>query len=148
MRRADGQGLARQDGESLAGRRAVEENLLPVQAPAEERVPAKQVIRHFFNCLEELSIRYCHWKSNIRLGTTLAGREDIDLLFDPRCDAQLHAALARCGFRTAVSRAGPGPPRIFHALPLDTATVALVDFPAPHQHARLPSLHPNYTTTL
>src|SRR3546814_8562772 len=133
MIRADGQGLARQDGESLAGRRAVEENLLPVQAPAEERVPAKQVIRHFFNCLEELSISYCHWKSNIRLGATLAGREDIDLLVDPRCDAQIHAALARCGFRTAVSRAGTGHPGIFHALALDSATGELVDLHAYHQ---------------
>src|SRR3546814_14675198 len=97
MIRADGQGLARQDGESLAGRRAVEENLLPVQAPAEERVPAKQVIRHFFNCLEELSISYCHWKSNIRLGATLAGREDIDLLVDPPCDDRKRAVAGKSG---------------------------------------------------
>src|SRR3546814_17610254 len=133
MIRADGQGLARQDGESLAGRRAVEENLLPVQAPAEERVPAKQVIRHFFNCLEELSISYCHWKSNIRLGATLAGREDIELLVDPRCDAQIHAALARCGCRTAVSRAGTGQPGLSHALARDRPTRPLGDVPPFHQ---------------
>src|SRR3546814_16551755 len=95
MIRADGQGLARQDGESLAGRRAVEENLLPVLAPAEERVPAKQVIRHFFNCLEELSISYCHGKIDLRIGAPLAGREDIDHPDDPRCDAQIHPDLAR-----------------------------------------------------
>src|SRR3546814_5146342 len=82
MIRADGQGLERQDVESLAGRRAVEEDLSPVQAPTDERVPAKQATRHFFDCLEELGISYCHWKSNTRLEATLAGREDIDLLVD------------------------------------------------------------------
>src|SRR3546814_20109683 len=93
MIRADGQGLARQDGESLAGRRAVEENLLPVQAPAEERVPAKQVIRHFFNFLEEISISYSNWKRTLRLGATLAGREEIDIPINTLGDQPTNAAM-------------------------------------------------------
>src|SRR3546814_123307 len=144
MIRADGQGLERQDVESLAGRRAVEEDLSPVQAPTDERVPAKQATRHFFDCLEELGISYCHWKSNTRLEATLAGREDIDLLVDPRCDARFRTALARCGFRTAVSRAGAGHPGVFHAVALDSATGELVDLHAYHQIVSGDSLVKSY----
>src|SRR3546814_18350446 len=85
MIRADGQGLERQDVESLAGRRAVEEDLSPVQAPTDERVPAKQATRHFFDCLEELGISYCHWKSNTRLEATLAGRRSEERRVGKEC---------------------------------------------------------------
>jgi thymidylate kinase len=102
------------------------------------------VIRRLFECLEELGVNYCHWKSNIRLTATLAGQEDIDLLVDSRSDAQFHAALAQCGFRTTFSRSGSGHPGVFHALALDSATGELVDLHAYYQVVSGDSLVKNY----
>lgn len=144
MTRADSQGLARQDERAVRVRRVAEEDHPPAHAPAEERLPAKQVIRQLFDCLEEVGVSCCHWKSNIRLAATLAGREDIDLLVDPRSDAPFRTALARCGFRAAVSRAGIGHPGIFHALALDSATGELIDLHAYHQIVSGDSLVKNY----
>ena len=134
MTRADRQGLARQEEVPVTGPRAF----------AEDRLPEKQVIRHLFDRLEELGVGYCHWKSNVRLAATLAGREDIDLLVDPRSDAQFRAALAQCGFRPAFSRAALGHPGVFHALALDSATGELVDLHAYHQIVSGDSLVKNY----
>ena len=44
-------------------------------------------IQNLFRSLERNRVRYCHWKSNIRLEETLAAAEDIDLLVDP-CEAR------------------------------------------------------------
>jgi thymidylate kinase len=108
-------------------------------------VPAdKAVIRRLFDCLEELDVNYCHWKSNIRLADTLAGREDIDLLVDPRCAALFHSALARCGYRPAVSRFGNRHPAVFHAIALDSSSGELVDLHAYHQIVSGDSLVKNY----
>jgi hypothetical protein len=58
-------------------------------------LPEKPVIRRLFATLEELGVNYCHWKSHIRLRETLAGLEDINLLVDPRSQAQFRTALVR-----------------------------------------------------
>ena len=93
-------------------------------------VPSKAAIRSLFNSLEQKGVRYCHWKSNIRLEETLAAAEDIDLLVDQR-DAELfHTALLENGFKLAQSRSGIGHPGVFHALGLDEASAELV-----HVHA-------------
>jgi len=87
--------------------------------------PSKAAIRSLFNSLEQKGVRYCHWKSNIRLEETLAAAEDIDLLVDQR-DAQLfHAALLENGYKLAQSRSGIDHPGVFHALGLDEASADL-----------------------
>ena len=91
---------------------------------------SKAVIRSLFNSLERKSIRYCHWKSNIRLEDTLAAAEDIDLLVDQRDARLFHAALLENGFKLTQSRSGIGHPGVFHALGLDEASAELV-----HVHA-------------
>jgi thymidylate kinase len=93
-------------------------------------VSSKAVIRSLFNSLEQKGVRYCHWKSNIRLEETLAAAEDIDLLIDRR-DAELfHTTLLENGFKLAQSRSGIGHPGVFHAFGLDEASAELV-----HVHA-------------
>jgi thymidylate kinase len=93
-------------------------------------VSGKAVIRNLFVSLEQKGVRYCHWKSNIRLKETLAAAEDIDLLIDRR-DAELfHAALLENGFKLAQSRSGVGHPGVFHAFGLDETSAELV-----HVHA-------------
>jgi thymidylate kinase len=93
-------------------------------------VSSKAVIRSLFNSLEQKGVRYCHWKSNIRLEETLAAAEDIDLLVEQRDAALFHTALIENGFKLAQLRFGTGHPGVFHALGLDEATADLV-----HVHA-------------
>ena len=76
----------------------------------------KAAIRSLFNSLERKGVRYCHWKSNIRLEQTLAAAEDIDLLVDTRDATLFRAALLENGFKTAQSRSGIGHPGVFHAI--------------------------------
>ena len=104
---------------------------VPVQSNDTEPAGAsKAAIRSFFNSLERKSIRYCHWKSNIRLEETLAAAEDIDLLVDQRDAGLFHAALFENGFKLTQSRSGIGHPGVFHALGLDEASAELI-----HVHA-------------
>jgi len=93
-------------------------------------VSSKVAIRSLFKSLEQMGVRYCHWKSNIRLEETLAAAEDIDLLVDPRNARGLHTALLENGFKLTQSRSGIGHPGVFHALGLDEASAELV-----HVHA-------------
>jgi hypothetical protein len=96
-------------------------------APA---VASKPAIRSLIKSLEQKGVRYCHWKSNIRLEETLAAAEDIDLLVDPRDASRFHTALLENGFKLAQSRSGIGHPGVFHALGLDETSAELV-----HVHA-------------
>jgi thymidylate kinase len=91
---------------------------------------SKAAVQSLFSSLEQKGVRYCHWKSNIRLEDTLAAAEDIDLLVDQR-DAELfHKALLENGFKLTQSRSGIGHPGVLHALGLDKASAELV-----HVHA-------------
>jgi len=93
-------------------------------------VSSNAAIRSLFSSLEQKSVRYCHWKSNIRLEETLAAAEDIDLLIDQRDAGLFHAALLENGFKLTQPRSGVGHPGVFHAFGLDEASAELV-----HVHA-------------
>ena len=93
-------------------------------------VSSKAIIRHLFASLERKGIRYCHWKSNIRLEEALAAADDIDLLVDQRDADLFHGALLENGFKLAQSRYGIGHPGVFHALGLEESSLELV-----HVHA-------------
>jgi thymidylate kinase len=104
----------------------------------------KTVIRNFINSLEKKGVRYCHWKSNIRLTDTLAGVEDIDLLVDRNHAKAFYASMAEHGFKPAQSRAGIGHPGVFHALALDEASGELAHLHAYYQIVSGDSLVKNY----
>jgi predicted kinase len=91
-----------------------------------------QPLRALRAALDQRGIRYCHWKSNIRLARALTGLEDVDLLVHREDAVPFQAALAEAGFRRTASRAGLGHPGVFHALALDEAGCALI-----HLHAYL-----------
>ena len=91
---------------------------------------ANGAIETLFKSLERKRVRYCHWKSNIRLEETLAAAEDIDLLVDPRDSSLFYAALFENGLKLIQSRADIGHPGVFHAIGLDQAGAASV-----HVHA-------------
>ena len=42
----------------------------------------KGMLKKFFMELNEKGIRYCHWKSNIRINESMEGKTDLDLLVD------------------------------------------------------------------
>ena len=86
-----------------------------------------------FAALEREGIRYCHWKSNIRLAETLAGIEDIDILVHPADSHAFQHIINECGFKLTVSRMGVGHPGVFHALAWDHDSGRLLDLHAYHQ---------------
>lgn len=96
-------------------------------APPEWREGARPEILRLFAELSARGVRHCHFKSNIRLGETLAGLQDIDLLVDRRDQAGLLQAVAAAGFKPCLSQRGVGHPGVFHAIGLDRKTGRLID---------------------
>jgi len=103
---------------------------LSIQSDDARQTVANGAIQNLFKSLERKRVRYCHWKSNIRLEETLAAAEDIDLLVDPRDSGLFYAALFENGLKLTQSRADIGHPGVFHAIGLDEASAASV-----HVHA-------------
>jgi thymidylate kinase len=99
----------------------------------EQEPRASSVELTLFAALERERIRYCHWKSNVRLGRTLAGLEDIDVLVHPSDADAFQRVINECGFKLTVSRLGAGHPGVFHALALDPESCRLLDLHAYHQ---------------
>ncbi len=97
----------------------------PALPPARSFVPSssgyqmKPLLRRLFEMLDAKQVRYCHWKSNMRLAEALSGDEDVDLLVDRRHASAFHSILTEIGFKMAGSRAGIGHPGVFHVLALD-----------------------------
>jgi thymidylate kinase len=50
--------------------------------PPDEATLSLQSLSDLFNELNQQGIRYCHWKSNLRLEKSLNGQTDLDLLVD------------------------------------------------------------------
>jgi thymidylate kinase len=103
----------------------------PLRIIADERVQnPNSVGLILFAALEKSGVRYCHWKSNIRLDRTLVGLEDIDLLVHPSDADKFHGVINACGFKMAISRMGAGHPGVFHALAWDPVNGRLLDLHA------------------
>ena len=124
---------------------------LSSHAPSQEVAPgiargrgSNNGIKALINDLNAEGIRYCHWKSNVRLAETLEGADDIDLLVDFRHAGQFEGVLLRHGFKFAQSRAGIGHPGVFHAFALDVARAELVHVHAYFQIVSGDSLVKNY----
>src|SRR5262245_54278050 len=137
----------RDEGRSLALDAPANWARKSVMAQSNDAAPAvvsKPAIRSLIKSLEQKGVRYCHWKSNIRLEETLAAAEDIDLLVDPRDASRFHTALLENGFRLTQSRSGIGHPGVFHALGLDEASAELVHVHAYYQIVSGDSLVKSY----
>ncbi len=92
--------------------------------------PAIGPIQALLATLDRNGIRYCHWKSNVRLLESLSGEGDLDLLVDRHDAAAFMTALLEGGFKLAGSASGIGHPGVMHAFALDAESAALV-----HVHA-------------
>ena len=60
---------------------------LEIQATAQEDSVSLESVANLFQALHQRGVRYCHWKSNLRLEKSLRGQTDLDLLVD-RKDSQ------------------------------------------------------------
>jgi thymidylate kinase len=84
-------------------------------------------VRLLIDGLDRAGVRYCHWKSNVRIAEPLRGETDLDLLI-PRADAvRFQAVAASLGYKPCV---GDGTPSICHYYGLDVQSGQLV-----HIHA-------------
>lgn len=92
-----------------------------------------EIGRMLFTALDRRAVRYCHWKSNVRLDQTLAGLQDIDVFVHPSDADAFQQVVNECGFKLAASRVGAGHPGVFHALAWDPAEGRLLDLHAYHQ---------------
>ena len=72
--------------------------------------------------LNEAAIRYCHWKSNIRLDEALAGRTDLDLLVDPDHAGRFKTILLRRQVKRAIAAKGKRYPDVENYLGFDPET--------------------------
>ena len=100
---------------------------LEIQAASPPDSTSLQAVAHLFQALHQRGIRYCHWKSTLRLEQALQGRTDLDLLVDRRhsqafrqvlCEHNVKPALAAPGRRypAVEDHLGFDPPsgRLFH----------------------------------
>jgi thymidylate kinase len=104
----------------------------------------RSLVVGLFASLEERGVRFCHWKSNIRLQEALSGNDDIDLLVHRSDAAQFHKILLDHGFKLAHSRSGIGHPGVFHAFALDQESAELLHLHTFHQVVSGDSLVKNY----
>ncbi|UCG25668.1 MAG: hypothetical protein JSW55_06670 [Chloroflexota bacterium] len=89
-------------------------------SPAADR--ALQAALALFAELNEAGIRYCHWKSNVRLEQALAGRTDLDLLVDPDHAGRFKAILLRRQVKQAIAAPGKRYPDVENYLGFDPET--------------------------
>lgn len=99
-----------------------------------EATTTLQTVRALFDSMNEENIRYCHWKSTLRLPLSLAGRTDLDLLIDREDSARFKALLCRHDFKPFISHPHRQYPAIEDYLGFDPASGRLIHL---HIHYRL-----------
>lgn len=97
-------------------------------------LPALATAVAFFDALNRDGLRYCHWKSNLRLSWGLCGRTDLDLLVDPHHERRFHAIRNDFPIVAAQAPAGKRYPSIEDYVGFDPATGRLFHL---HVHYRL-----------
>ena len=101
-------------------------------------------VRRLIDELNANSLTYCHWKSNLALAASLAGRTDIDLLVHGDDAAAFRAILRRQDFRqTDIQDAEPFP-AMEHYFGLDQESGILVHVHAYYAVVTGESLAKNY----
>lgn len=109
--------------------------IAPVARPLEAAAPdATATTTALFDALNRAGIRYCHWKSNLRLSRGLSGATDLDLLIDPADAGRFRDHLAAFRVRRVLAPPGKRYPSIEDYLGQDPATGALFHL---HVHYRL-----------
>jgi thymidylate kinase len=110
-------------------------------APAVEARPieaatsgALETTASLFAALNREGIRYCHWKSNLRLARGLRGKTDLDLLIDPAHAERFQQQLRHFHVQRVLAPPGKRYPSIEDYLGYDRATGVMFHL---HVHYRL-----------
>lgn len=103
----------------------------PAAAPAPDATATTTAL---FDAFNRAGIRYCHWKSNLRLGRGLSGATDLDLLIDPADAVRFREQLVAFGVRRVLAPPGKRYPSIEDYLGFDRMTGALFHL---HVHYQL-----------
>jgi thymidylate kinase len=90
--------------------------------------------KNLFTDLNNSQVKYCHWKSNLRLSGAVAGQDDLDLLFDSHHIIELTSVLNKNGFKYAQSQYGSSYHGIEDWLGFDQETGRLIHL---HVHYKL-----------
>jgi thymidylate kinase len=101
---------------------------------AYEKVSALETVANLFFALNRAGVRYCHWKSNVRLGQGLNGRTDLDLLVDPQHSPVFRQILSQYHVKPLQAAPGKAYPGIENHLGFDPATGKLFHL---HVHYQL-----------
>ena len=99
-----------------------------------ESLPALPALTALFRELNRRGIRYCHWKSNIRLEKSLQGRTDLDLLVDRKDIPAFRQLLHAHGVKLALAAPGRDYPAVENHLGFDPSTGRLFHL---HVHYQL-----------
>jgi thymidylate kinase len=75
-----------------------------------------------FQALNRAGVRYCHWKSNLRLAESLDGRTDLDLLVDRADGAPFGQILLAHDVKPTLAAPGKDYPGVEHHLGYDPST--------------------------
>lgn len=89
---------------------------------------------NLFRALNEAGIRYCHWKSNVRLEKALQGETDLDLLVEREDGNRFRAILSKHGVKRLVAAPGKAYPALENYLGFDPASGELYHL---HVHYQL-----------
>lgn len=92
------------------------------QLTTEAEAVGLAVVRDLFQTLNRRGIRYCHWKSNLRLAAALNGRTDLDLLVDPAQQRPFCQILRAAGIRRVLAPVGKRYPGLADYLGFDAAS--------------------------
>lgn len=92
------------------------------------------VIRAFLDGVDGRGVSYCHWKSNLALDRSLAGKADLDLLVDEADREEFEKVLADIGAVEVVNIGPKWLPGLEDWLALDRSTGRIVHL---HVHYRL-----------
>jgi hypothetical protein len=105
------------------------------EAAAEATAPAiPALMSDLFAALRERGVRYCHWKSNLRLIDSLLGKTDLDLLVDPAHQEVFRQILREHGARAVRAARGREYPAVENYLAFDEGSGRLFHL---HVHYQL-----------
>jgi thymidylate kinase len=99
-----------------------------------EKLVALEAVTRLFSALNEAGIRYCHWKSNVRLAEAVNGRTDLDLLVDPQYGPLFRKILRQQQVKPLLAAPGKHYPGIENHLGYDAASGKLFHL---HVHYQL-----------
>lgn len=86
-----------------------------------QKIPLAAALALFDN-LSQGGVRYCHWKSNLRLDHALAGKTDLDLLVDPAQGHMFRQTLAAHNVKPVLAAPGKEYPGVENYLGFDRAS--------------------------